>query len=153
MYGCFLGLRNHACAAAEARVFKRQLFATQTNVLNELREQFPDVPILVLVQPFKDQLVDAVKANLTLTLSDWDLAEALGDIARKLNQVVSVHCEIDTGMGRLGFQADDVKLAHQELNKINQVSKIRLMTHFANADLLDDTVTQHQLQTFQQARL
>ena len=65
-----------------------------------------------------------------------------------LSQSIQVWLKIDTGMGRLGFQADDAKLAHQELSKINQVSKIRLMTHFANADLLDDAVTQHQLQTF-----
>jgi len=66
----------------------------------------------------------------------------------KLNQSIQVWLKIDTGMGRLGFRPEDARYAHQQLEKINNISKIRLMTHFANADSLDNEYTQRQLKSF-----
>ena len=66
----------------------------------------------------------------------------------KLNQSIQVWLKIDTGMGRLGFRPEDTRYAYQQLGKIKSISKIRLMTHFANADLLDNDSTQKQLKAF-----
>ena len=68
--------------------------------------------------------------------------------SHKLNQSIQVWLKIDTGMGRLGFRPEDARYAYQQLQTINSISKIRLMTHFANADLLDDDFTQRQLKLF-----
>ncbi len=65
-----------------------------------------------------------------------------------LDQSIQVWLKIDTGMGRLGFRPEDMRHALQQLEEINYISKIRLMTHFANADLLDDEYTQQQLKSF-----
>ncbi|MFK7794845.1 MAG: alanine racemase [Gammaproteobacteria bacterium] len=67
---------------------------------------------------------------------------------QKLNQSIQVWLKIDTGMGRLGFRPEDARYAYQQLEQIKSVSKIRLMTHFANADSLDNDSTQHQLKLF-----
>jgi alanine racemase len=66
----------------------------------------------------------------------------------KLNQSIQVWLKIDTGMGRLGFRPEDARYAYQQLEQIKSISKIRLMTHFANADLLDNDSTQCQLKSF-----
>tara|TARA_R110002049_G_scaffold147342_1_gene310057 strand:- start:23847 stop:24926 length:1080 start_codon:yes stop_codon:yes gene_type:complete len=64
------------------------------------------------------------------------------------NQSIQVWLKIDTGMGRLGFRPEDTRYAYQQLKQIKSISKIRLMTHFANADLLDNDFTQQQLKSF-----
>jgi len=66
----------------------------------------------------------------------------------KLNQSIQVWLKIDTGMGRLGFRPEDARYAYQQLEQIKSISKIRLMTHFSNADLLDNDSTQCQLKSF-----
>ncbi|MFK8026900.1 MAG: alanine racemase [Gammaproteobacteria bacterium] len=66
----------------------------------------------------------------------------------RLNQSIQVWLKIDTGMGRLGFRPEDARQAYQQLDQIESISKIRLMTHFANADLLDNDSTQRQLKAF-----
>ena len=66
-------------------------------------------------------------------------------------QSLRVWLKVDTGMGRLGFSPSKLFSKHEQLNKLKQVSKIRLMTHFANADLLDNESCEHQLQLFNEA--
>ena len=69
----------------------------------------------------------------------------------KLKQSIQVWLKIDTGMSRLGFAPQDALKMYQQLIDSQRISKIRLMTHFANADLLDEKSTQRQLQLFEQA--
>ncbi len=69
----------------------------------------------------------------------------------KLNQSIQVWLKIDTGMGRLGFRLQGIQNVYQQLQSIKAISKIRLMTHFANADLLDNDYTQQQLKLFDTA--
>jgi alanine racemase len=114
----------------------------------ELREQLPDVPILVMVQPLPDELTNAVKANLTITLSELTLAEKLGDIARKLNKVVPVHCEIDTGMGRQGFSIEDAPKALLKMTRISNIDVQAIYTHFPSADSRNDNFTANQIKAF-----
>jgi len=114
----------------------------------ELREQFPDVPILILVQPVAEDLPTAIKENLTLTLSDLPFAEKLGDMARKLNKVVPVHCEIDTGMGRQGFSVEDAPKSLLKMTRISNIDIQAVCTHFPSADAPNDPFTASQIKTF-----
>jgi len=47
---------------------------------------------------------------------------------------LSVWLKLDTGMGRLGFQADQFEAALQRLKGMPSIETIRLMSHFANGD-------------------
>ncbi len=69
----------------------------------------------------------------------------------KHNQSIQVWLKVDTGMGRLGFPPSKLFSKNEQLKKLKQVSKIRLMTHFANADLLDDDSCEQQLRLFNEA--
>jgi alanine racemase len=116
----------------------------------ELRDAYPDIPILVLVQPSDDELALAIQNGLHLTLSDLKTAERIGEIARKANRIVDVHCEIDTGMGRQGFQIDVEPKAILKITRISNVDIEGIFTHFPDADRDDSTFTLNQIKIFRQ---
>ncbi len=60
-----------------------------------------------------------------------------------------VWLKIDTGMNRLGFRPEDAAGAIRRLRACKYVAELRLMTHFANADELEDPATEAQLVRFQ----
>ncbi len=61
----------------------------------------------------------------------------------------SVWLKIDTGMNRLGFKPADFKAAHQRLTQCPIIKQpVNLMTHFANADDINDDKTLKQISLF-----
>lgn len=64
-----------------------------------------------------------------------------------------VWLKVDSGMHRLGFPADQAAEIWRALNSIPQVdTNIVLMSHLANADVLDDPMTSQQLERFDAVR-
>ena len=58
---------------------------------------------------------------------------------------------VETGMNRLGVPADKVDKALQDLTQSNKISdSVGLMSHFANADSIDDLRNQQQLERLKQ---
>jgi alanine racemase len=109
-----------------------------------LREGGIKLPILLLSAPLPDEIADAVRYELTVTVSS--LAEAKR-LARGAGRRADVHFKIDTGMGRLGHWHAG---AREELARIRNVPGLAvtgLYTHFASAD--DDArLTQVQWKRF-----
>ena len=59
--------------------------------------------------------------------------------------------KIDTGMNRLGFKAHEVNQVFEQLSACNVVKKpLNFMTHFANADDVNDLKTSQQIELFNQ---
>ena len=99
-----------------------------------LRKAGVRLPILLLSATLPDELADAVRNKLTLTLSSLAEARALDQVAKRLRKKADAHFKIDTGMGRLGLWYRD---AGDELARIRQLGNITLSglcTHFASAD-------------------
>jgi alanine racemase len=99
-----------------------------------LRQAGLRLPILLLSATLPEEMADAVKLNLALTLSTCAEARQLDRVARKLRRKARVHFKIDTGMGRLGCWH---KNAREELARIRRLSGLvveGLCTHFACAD-------------------
>jgi len=71
--------------------------------------------------------------------------------SEKLKQGLCIWLKIDTGMSRLGFSEEEAQTVYQQLVNCSNVSKIRLMTHLANADILDEASTYRQQANFDQA--
>lgn len=69
----------------------------------------------------------------------------------RFKQSIQVWLKIDTGMNRLGFATEKSHRAYQQLSELECINKIRVMTHFSHADLLNDEITQRQLQRFENA--
>ena len=105
---------------------------------------------IVCLQGFTDsqQLQQIADANVQAVIhSDYQIKLLTGC---KLKQPIQIWLKIDTGMTRLGVAPQNAAKVYQQLLESNRVAKIRVMTHFANADLLDEKVTQHQLKLFEQ---
>ena len=141
---------GHGLAKTAQALTSSDAFAVAcANEAAELRALGILHPIICL-QGFSDekQLQTIVDSNVQAVVhSDYQIKLLQNS---RLSQSLQVWLKIDTGMGRLGFRPEDTRLALQQLEAIKSVSKIRLMTHFANADVLDNEYTQHQLKSFDQ---
>jgi alanine racemase len=117
----------------------------------QLRAAGITAPILVLVQPAPGALPAIIEHNLALMISNIEVAEALGDLARRANRVASVHCKIDTGMGRQGFTLETAVQGIEHIARISHLDIVGVATHFANADVTDDAFTYNQIRKLRQA--
>lgn len=113
-----------------------------------LREVFPEARILVLYQPPMDRVESIVRHALRVTLNDYEAAERLGELARKAQVIVPVHCEVDTGMGRQGFALENAVENIQQLTRISNIDIEGVMTHFPDAELADAPFAQNQIKVF-----
>jgi alanine racemase len=99
-----------------------------------LREAGLKLPILLLSATLPEEMADAVRLDLALTLSTLAEARQLDRIARKMRRKARVHFKIDTGMGRLGCWHQQ---AREELARMRRLPGLvieGLCTHFAAAD-------------------
>ncbi len=72
-----------------------------------LRDASVSRPILVLSPANPEHYDDAVEAALTLCISDLRALARLREAAEAAGREVDVHVEIDTGIGRAGFDSRD----------------------------------------------
>ncbi len=90
-------------------------------------------PILVLGRVFIHQIDLAIKHNIEITVSTFDVLEAARNIS--VNKKLKIHLCVETGLGRDGFIFEDLsKLL--KLIKNDKVSLAGLYGHFAAADEL-----------------
>jgi len=114
----------------------------------ELRQAGITHPILVLFQPEPSALPPILEYNLAVMIADTDTAVKLGELARAANRVVSVHCQIDSGMGRQGFSLEKAPEDLQFLTRISHVDIQGVATHFPAADQPEDAFTLEQIRIF-----
>lgn len=114
----------------------------------ELREAGIAAPILVMVQPAESVLTLAVEHGLRISISNVAVAERICDIARRLNKVVPVHCKIDSGMCRQGFDAESAPTELQALTRLSHIDIEAIWTHYAVANAVRDPATVNQGKLF-----
>ncbi|MFQ5613094.1 MAG: alanine racemase [Anaerolineae bacterium] len=114
-----------------------------------LRQAGIDAPILVLGYMPAWQARDAIHFNISATIFTPDLARAFSQAAADLNQRAYVHVKVDTGMGRLGLQPDEVVPFLQAMAGYPGLVVEGLFTHFATADEADLALAREQLARFQ----
>ncbi len=68
----------------------------------------------------------------------------------KGSSCIDVWLKVNSGMGRLGVQADEVEDAWQRLNALKCIRASGLMTHYANADVTGHISNQQQTEFFKQ---
>ena len=106
-------------------------------------------PILVL-SGFLDQaeLLAIDQHNFYCSVHNFDQIALLE--TTQLTKPLQVWLKIDTGMHRLGFLPEQVPAAYHRLMQIAAVHKpLKLMTHFAEADMLTSDKTTRQLDCLQ----
>lgn len=119
----------------------------------ELRTAGIVAPIVLMEGVFSpDELVVAIQNRFDLVVHsahqvDWLQAHEMSAAATPL----VIWLKMNTGMNRLGFDAEELSVAAQRLQSLSIVKEIRLMTHFATADESDHPLTGRQLTLFEAA--
>jgi alanine racemase len=115
----------------------------------ELRESGITAPILILGQIFRQDYAAAIENDITCTVIDIVTAQGLSKKAQGLNKTAKVHIKIDTGMGRIGFQADETNEALiKSVFDLPNIFVEGAFTHFANADSADKSSANSQKKKF-----
>ena len=100
----------------------------------EIKAYVPEARILVLGPSEPDDVKALFVHRITPIVVDYDNAKRMNDAARKMHARLPVHIKVDTGMGRIGFNAErdlqDILAACQLPN----LEVEGLMSHYATAD-------------------
>ncbi len=103
--------------------------------------------ILVLGSVLFEEAKVAVENDITVTLCDERLVDALLVIAERTGKVPKVHIKVDTGMGRIGvWHEDAVKFVEHVASK-KEINIEGIYTHFSSA-ARDKVFTTMQIESF-----
>ncbi|MBN1681159.1 MAG: alanine racemase [Anaerolineae bacterium] len=114
----------------------------------ELREGGIEAPILVMGYTAPQSARDVIRYGITVTLYDIEVARAFNRTALEMDTIINAHVKIDTGMGRLGLESEDVTTFFRSLYNMSNLTIEGLFTHFSSAG---DNVayTRKQIATFE----
>lgn len=115
----------------------------------ELRNNKINAPILILGYTpitFAEQII---KENLEQTVSSYEYAKDLSDVAVGMNSNINIHIAVDTGMGRIGFLPSEESINEVEaISKLPNIKIVGVFTHFSVADEEDKSYTKYQINKF-----
>ncbi len=116
----------------------------------QLREAGIHCPILVMGWTPVEGYALAIEQDVRLTIYNLQEAEKLNRIALAVGKKAKVHLKLDTGMSRLGFQADEegLQIAEQILS-LEGIEVEGLFSHLFNGDEYDKTYALEQIEKFQ----
>lgn len=115
-----------------------------------LRDAGIKAPIIVLFD--KHDMGDYFKYNLIPVIHDIKTARAFSKEARKRRQSINIHIKVDTGMGRLGFDTENIEKNVSAIAKMDSIVVTGLMSHFSDADLSDRSYALIQFDRFNSVR-
>jgi alanine racemase len=116
----------------------------------ELREAGIMAPLLVMGAMLPEQADDLVASNLTPSVMNLELAEALSHAATTAGRTLNCHLKVDTGMSRLGVRWDTLPELLPALARLPGLHWEGIFSHLA--DPTDDPkATQTQIARLAQA--
>lgn len=115
----------------------------------ELRTAGIDCPILILGLTPVRRMLEAIEAEVSLTVWDIRQVEAAAVAATRAEKKARLHLKVDTGMGRIGVQPEKAVNIASRMVKTASVIFEGIFTHFARADEQDPEPTEAQEIRFQ----
>jgi len=106
------------------------------------------LPILIFGHLGPHEVARALEWDLTVSVSDLAYGGWVQEEASRIGVNAKVHVKIDTGMGRFGFPAADAVADILALSRMSRLKLEGLYTHFSQAELANDTITEDQIQQF-----
>ncbi len=140
----------HVARAALSAGAERLGVATVDEAI-ALREAGITAPIQLLSEPPETTVRDVLDHDLITTVTTREFAVALGKQALLRDTVARYHLKIDTGMHRIGVDADDAAQFSRSLIDFPGLALEGTFTHFATADVPGDWDAQRQLERFLRA--
>ena len=113
----------------------------------ELREAGIRKSILILFSCFPAQVGPIVEFNLTPSISDWEFAAALNEVASE-TAPTKVHINVNTGMNRSGVCWREALQFLSKLKNLQYLEVEGLFTYLATADEVDRNFVSVQLKRF-----
>ena len=113
-----------------------------------LRKNNIQAPILVLGAALKEQFELYLDYQIMASISDLNDISIFNNIAAKLNKKMQLHLKIDTGMGRLGINPQEMKDFYDYIIKLSNIEIVGIFTHFSTADERDKSYTYYQFKLF-----
>ena len=136
---------SKACLAAGADF----LAVAMLSEAMELREAGFSCPILILGWTPEEGYEQAIDNDIRLAMFDRAEAQRLSAKAQAMGKKALVHLKLDTGMSRIGFQANEAGLlTAQAIMELPGVIVEGIFSHFSKADEADKTFARNQLTTF-----
>lgn len=136
---------SKACLAAGADY----LAVAMLSEAIELREAGFICPILILGWTPAEGYEQAIANEIRLAIFDAHEAKQLSEKAIAMGKKALVHLKLDTGMSRIGFQADEAGLlAAETIMNQTGIEVEGIFSHFSKADEADKTFARNQLATF-----
>ncbi len=108
----------------------------------ELRRSGIKKPVLVLGCIFPDQYDTMIAQEIRAAVYTEEMAQGMSEVAVRLGKTAYLHIKIDTGMGRIGFPAEEKNA--DSIARIAQLPNVvaeGIFTHFAKADEKDKSYT------------
>lgn len=115
----------------------------------ELRRSGIECPIMLLGFTPPSMAEEIIKYNVDQTVYSYELAEELSKAAVNSHKKVKVYIALDTGMGRIGYSADEESV--KEVLRIAELPNLEikgLFSHFSTSDEKDKDYTYFQLNKF-----
>jgi len=91
-------------------------------------------PILMLGACLPHEVAQAVRDDVRPTISTLAEARAFAREARRQGKAVAVHLKVDTGMGRLGVEAELARLLIRALLRLKPLTLEGIYTHFCSVE-------------------
>ena len=92
----------------------------------ELRKNGYSNDILILNEPYKEDIDNIIKYNLIVGVCSTEFINTIGT----LNKTVKIFIEIETGMGRTGVKLKDLSQFVKLIKKYQNIEVIGCYTHF-----------------------
>lgn len=114
-----------------------------------LREHHILCPILVMGPILPQHLSEMIRHQLTPVISRAEIVQQLIERLSPRATPFPIHLKVDTGLHRLGFDPDQALSLLNGLSLSTPLIEIQgFLSHFADADNQDHTLTNVQIQTF-----
>ncbi len=139
---------GHGAVEVSKVLEKSGAYALATASLEEalvLRENGIKIPILVLGYVYPEALETAASKNIFITLFDKHFVKRLKEY--KGNNVLNIHINVDTGMGRIGIMPDELFDTVSEILNLKNIRLHGIYTHLSTADS-DRSYAEFQLKLF-----
>lgn len=117
----------------------------------EFKRKFPGENVLVFGKIYPNDFRYILKYNITPTIYDFTTIKSISMFAKKYGTRIPFHLKIDTGMGRVGIQLDEVDEFIDFIRKEKSIYLEGVYTHFATSDHADKSFAKLQLEKFNQA--
>jgi alanine racemase len=114
----------------------------------KLREAGIKTPIVVLYPDLPERAKPLVRVGLIATACSWEYLESLNKAAGELGEKVEVFLKLETGMGRFGLPASELKVLAIAAQKLSAIKIIGVSSNLADSSNHNSKSTVRQFAEF-----